>query len=230
MTSSQVTGLPASLAVVTGASQGIGLGLVRQLAGPDRDVLAVCRGVSPQLAELPVEICPDTDITDPLAPERIRAQVAGRSIDTLIHNAGIFLRDEIETATADTIRQQMEVNAIAPVLLTQALLPLLATGARIALVSSGLSSLGGAEFGGHYGYRMSKAALNAFGVALAQDLRSQEMSVLIAHPGVVQTQMTNQQGEVDARTAAHQILQRLAELTPTSSGQFLHRDGTTTPW
>jgi hypothetical protein len=132
MVSSQVIGPPGSLAVVTGASQGIGLELVKQLVGPDRNVLAVCRRVSPALAELRVEICPDTDITDPLAPERIMAHVAGRSIDTIIHNAGIFLRDEIATATADTIRRQMEVNAIAPVLISQALLPSLGTGARLA--------------------------------------------------------------------------------------------------
>jgi NAD(P)-dependent dehydrogenase (short-subunit alcohol dehydrogenase family) len=55
-------------------------------------------------------------------------------------------------------------------LLTRALLPRLRSGAKVALVSSRTGSIGDNGSGGYYGYRMSKAALNAAGVSLAHDI------------------------------------------------------------
>ncbi len=84
--------------------------------------------------------------------------------------------------------------------------------------------------GGYYGYRMSKAALNAAGRSLAHDLAPRGVAVAILHPGFVQTPMTGGRGDVDAATAARNLLARIDELTPATSGRFLHANGAPLPW
>ena len=84
--------------------------------------------------------------------------------------------------------------------------------------------------GGYYGYRMSKAALNAAGVSLAQDLKPKGIAVGLFHPGFVQTEMVNGNGDIDADTAAGQLYERIAELALNNTGQFFHANGDKIPW
>lgn len=100
----------------------------------------------------------------------------------------------------------------------------------VALVSSRMGSIGDNGSGGFYGYRMSKAALNAAGVSLAHDLKPAGISVVILHPGAVRTDMTGGQGAIDTDAAAHGLLQRIDELELQATGRFLHENGTVLPW
>ena len=84
--------------------------------------------------------------------------------------------------------------------------------------------------GGYYGYRMSKAALNAAGRSLATTSRHAAWRSCMLHPGFVQTPMTGGRGDVDAATAARDLLARIDELTPANSGSFLHANGSSLPW
>ena len=84
--------------------------------------------------------------------------------------------------------------------------------------------------GGYYGYRMSKAALNAAGVSLAIDLKGRGVAVAILHPGAVRTEMTGGAGMIDADEAVRGILRRIDELTLDGSGRFLHQNGQPLPW
>ena len=84
--------------------------------------------------------------------------------------------------------------------------------------------------GGSYGYRMSKAALNAAGVSLAVDLRPRGVAVAILHPGFVRTEMTGGAGNVDAAEAAKMLLGRIDALTLETTGRFQHANGETLPW
>jgi NAD(P)-dependent dehydrogenase (short-subunit alcohol dehydrogenase family) len=103
-------------------------------------------------------------------------------------------------------------------------------GSKLALVSSRMGSIGDNGSGGYYGYRMSKAALNAAGKSLAHDLRALGIAVVILHPGAVRTGMTGGHGAVDADDAAGGLLRRIDELAIETTGRFLHGDGTELPW
>ena len=128
------------------------------------------------------------------------------------------------------MRAQLELNAIAPLFLTRALAPRLHAGAKVALITSRMGSIGDNGSGRYYGYRMSKAALNAAGVSLAHDLEPRGIAVVMLHPGSVRTGMTGGHGEIEADVAVRGLLQRIDELTLETTGRFLHQNGEVLPW
>ncbi|MBM3394912.1 MAG: SDR family NAD(P)-dependent oxidoreductase, partial [Betaproteobacteria bacterium] len=84
--------------------------------------------------------------------------------------------------------------------------------------------------GSHYGYRMSKAALNAAGVSLARDLAPRGVAVVVLHPGAVRTEMTGGQGLLEADESAVGLLERIDELQIETSGRFVRYNGEGLPW
>jgi len=106
----------------------------------------------------------------------------------------------------------------------------LKAGAKIALVTSRMGSIADNDSGGSYGYRMSKAALNAAGVSLARDLQARGIAVAILHPGYVRTDMTGHSGLIDVDEAVNGLLERIDELNLDNSGSFWHRNGELLPW
>jgi NAD(P)-dependent dehydrogenase (short-subunit alcohol dehydrogenase family) len=220
------------IAVVTGANRGIGLALVRQLRarGASLQVAAVCRHSSAELDGLGVRVESGIDLTAPGAPATLAARFAPDEIQLLIHNAGVLIEDARDAVKADDIRAQFETNAVAPLLITQALTPRLVHGAKVALITSRMGSIGDNASGGYYGYRMSKAALNAAGVSMARDLAPRGIAVAILHPGAVRTGMTGGQGRLTPDESAMGLLRRIDELRIETSGRFMHQDGTPLPW
>jgi NAD(P)-dependent dehydrogenase (short-subunit alcohol dehydrogenase family) len=81
-----------------------------------------------------------------------------------------------------------------------------------------------------YGYRMSKAALNAAVKSLAHDLMPLGVAVAILHPGYVKTQMTGGHGNVSPDDAAGDLLTRIDQLSLETSGTFWHANGEILPW
>jgi NAD(P)-dependent dehydrogenase (short-subunit alcohol dehydrogenase family) len=77
---------------------------------------------------------------------------------------------------------------------------------------------------------MSKAALNAAGRSMAHDLAPRGVSVVMLHPGFVQTPLTGGRGDLDAATAARNLIARIDELTAATSGSFRHANGSALPW
>jgi NAD(P)-dependent dehydrogenase (short-subunit alcohol dehydrogenase family) len=219
-----------ALAVVTGANRGIGLELVRQLAGRGSAVVAVCRRRSPELDALGVRVEDDCDITRPEVWSALAQRLATEQVDLLVHNAGMLVADRLVDVRPDGVRAQFELNALAPLFLTRALLPRMRAGAKVALVTSRMGSMGDNGSGGQYGYRMSKAALNAAGVSLAMDLKPRGIAVVILHPGPVRTGMTGGHGSIDADEAVRGLLRRIDELGLETTGRFLHQNGETLPW
>jgi len=222
-----------STALITGAAGGIGRELARQLAARGTTVIAVCRKPSADLARLPVRVEAGIDLATDAGCAALAARVAGVPLDLVIHNAGVLTHepfDALDDAAVARIRLQFEVNALAPLRLTARLAPQLERGAKVALITSRMGSIADNSSGGYYGYRMSKAALNAAGRSLAHDLAPRGVTVAILHPGFVQTPMTGGRGDVDAATAASNLLARIDELTPATSGSFLHANGSPLPW
>lgn len=218
------------VAVVTGANRGIGLALVRQLRARGMSVVAVCRCSSSDLDRLGVRIESGIDLASPEARVELAARFAHDEINLLIHNAGLLIEDTLSSVRADDVRAQLEINALAPLFLTQALTPLLAHGAKVALITSRMGSIGDNTSGGYYGYRMSKAALNAAGVSMARDFAPRGVSVVILHPGAVRTGMTGGQGILEPDESASGLLRRIDELRLETTGRFLHQNGDILPW
>jgi NAD(P)-dependent dehydrogenase (short-subunit alcohol dehydrogenase family) len=221
------------VAVVTGANRGIGLALVALLRSRGAAVVAVCRQTSPALEALEalgVRVERGIDLADPQAGPGLAARLARDDIDLLVHNAGIGRFASLDTTTPEDVWAQFQVNAVAPLFLTRALLPRLRPGAKVALVSSRMGSIGDNGSGGFYGYRMSKAALNAAGVSLAHDLEPRGIAVVILHPGAVRTGMTGGEGALDPDESAAGLLRRIDELELGTTGRFLHVNGDALPW
>ena len=220
-------------ALITGAAGGIGRELARQLAERGATVIATCRKSSADLAVLPVRVEEGIDIATDAGRAALAARLVGVPLDLVIHNAGVLTEESIGSLDADAaarIRRQFEVNALAPLHLAALLAPQLARGAKLVLITSRMGSIADNTSGGYYGYRMSKAALNAAGRSLAIDLAPRGVMVAMLHPGFVQTPMTGGRGDVDAATAARNLLARIDELTPAASGSFLHANGSPLPW
>lgn len=217
--------------LVTGAARGIGLELCRQLHGRGDTVWATCREASDELRALGgVRRIEGIDVTAPDAEERLTRALEGTKLDLVVHNAGMLAISGLDNLDVDGVRKQLEVNAIAPLRLTRALLGNLGTGSKVALITSRMGSIGDNTSGGAYGYGMSKAALNAAGVSLAIDLKPRGVAVVILHPGFVRTRMTGGTGGIDPDESVRGLLARIDATTLETTGRFLHTNGDSLPW
>lgn len=219
-----------AVAVVTGANRGIGLSLAEQLAERGDEVIAICRRNSKALDATGAEVFDGIDVTDAADIAKFRDRMSGRKIDMLINNAGLLHSDTLDNLDWDQVREQFEVNALAPLRLTRALVRLFARGAKVGIVTSRVGSLEDNGSGNNYGYRMSKAAVNMAGVNLSHDLRPHGVAVFLLHPGYVKTDMTHGRGYIGSKEAASGLLARLDELDITKSGSFWHAEGYELPW
>lgn len=216
-------------AVVTGASKGIGLELTFRLVERGVRVHAACRRTSPELSATGANVIEDIEVTDPLAVARLAQALGVERIDILVNNAGVFHDDTLETLDPAHVRHQFEVNALGPLMITRALLALLGPGSRVAIITSRMGSVTDNATGGYYGYRMSKAAVNIAGVNLARELKDRGIIVLLLHPGMVATSMTEGQGIPVAEAVAN-LLERIDAATMADSGSFQHANGKPLPW
>ena len=216
--------------LVTGSNRGIGLELCRQYQKAGAKVFAVCRSSSAELDALQVNVLQGIDVSQADAVAKLSEQLQSEKIDILINNAGIFLLETVSDMNFDSIEQQLQVNAIAPLRVTHALMANLNEGAKVALITSRMGSIADNTSGSYYGYRMSKAALNAAGVSMANDLKPRGIAVGIYHPGYVETRMTNFNADISANESASRLLQRIDELDLKNSGGFWHSNGEVLPW
>ncbi len=216
--------------VVTGANRGIGLELCRQLQSQGHYVIAVCRSSSSELNGLGAEVIDSIDVAQASSLQVLSNKLGGRSIDVLINNAGVLSRNALGDIDYQTVMQQYQVNAVGPLMVTEALLPNLSNGAKVAIITSRMGSVSDNDSGGHYGYRMSKAAVNMAGASLAVDLKPKGIAVALLHPGYVKTDMTSHQGFVDTKHSATGLLARIEELSLDNTGSFWHADGQQLPW
>lgn len=216
--------------LITGANRGIGYALAKHLKTRGHSVVAVCRRSSPALDALGVRVETGIDVSQDSMVEELAKRLVGMSVDWVIANAGIMRGDSVDDIPLDDVREQLEVNALGPLRTVKAVLKHVSNGGKVALITSRMGSIADNGSGGYYGYRMSKAALNAAGVSLAHDLKHRNISVAILHPGFVRTDMTASHGNTDASDAAVQLLERIDALTLATSGTFWHANGEVLPW
>jgi NADP-dependent 3-hydroxy acid dehydrogenase YdfG len=175
------------LALVTGASRGIGAAVARALA-PGHNLLLGGRDTSALEAlaqELPGARPWPVDLTDSATV----AEAAGgiERLDVLVHSAGVGLLGTVAETPAATWRQQFEINVVAVAELTRLLLPALrAARGRVVLLNSGAGLTARA---GWASYAASKFALRAFADALRAEESGHGVRVTSLHPGRVDTDM-----------------------------------------
>lgn len=201
--------------MVTGASTGIGRATALRLDGAGWRVFAGFRdpadGESLR-AEGSERIVPvQLDVTEPeqvtAAAARVEEEAEG-SLDGLVNNAGVAIPGPLETIPLDDFRRQLEVNLVAYVAMTQALLPQIRRAeGRIVFVSS----IGGRiafPFGGPY--HASKFGTEAIGDVFRQELRPWGLRVAIVEPGSIDTPIwergERKATEIEARSPNTELL------------------------
>jgi NAD(P)-dependent dehydrogenase (short-subunit alcohol dehydrogenase family) len=184
------------VALVTGASSGIGRAIALALAAAGATVLAVGRDarrlndtvVEAGTARGRVEAVP-CDLTDDRAIRTLGAHLASRSeaLDVLVHAAGTIDFGLVEDAPIDQLDQMVSINLRAPYLLTQALLPLLRQSrGHIVFINS---SAGLRPSGGVAAYGATKHALRGLADALRDEVNSLGIRVTSIYPGRTSTPM-----------------------------------------
>jgi len=216
--------------LITGANRGIGLALTHEYLTQGWQVISVCRTSSGELDQSGARVISGIDVADADAVQVLVDQLQEVGIDLLINNAGIFQHEVLGDISYSQVTQQFLVNALAPLRVTEALLGYLNKNAKLAFITSRMGSIADNGSGGYYGYRMSKAALNAAAKSLSLDLKPRGIAVAILHPGYVQTAMVNFGGDISASVSAQRLSQRIAALTLENSGGFWHSNGDLLPW
>ena len=218
------------IALITGANRGIGFALTLEYLAQGWEVIAVCRASSEELNATKAKVITGIDVTKSTDLLGLTQQVADIQLDLLINNAGILHSDDLSSIDYKNVTQQFLVNAQAPLQVTEALLDRLSEGAKIAFITSRMGSIEDNTSGAYYGYRMSKAALNAAAKSLSIDLKPRGIAVAILHPGYVQTAMVNFGGDISASESAKRLSKRIAELNLQNTGGFWHSNGESLPW
>jgi NAD(P)-dependent dehydrogenase (short-subunit alcohol dehydrogenase family) len=225
------------LAVVTGASRGIGRACAEAFVDRGYRVIANARSMD-QLEELAQSIgsaggyCQPVagDVADPATADALAEAVlkSGRDCDVLLNCAGVQpLVNEIEDLPLDDWRRTLAVNLTGTFLVCRTILPLMKSAGRgrIINIASGLAKH---VQPGQAAYSAAKAAVVQFSAVAAAEAAPHGVSVLCAHPGIVDTDIVRQNFS-DARPGvASQMIERLQKLkreglliTPRQSACFL---------
>ncbi len=245
------------VALVQGASRGLGLAFVEQLLARGR-VRVVATARSPERsAQLmaraecsgPRLLCVPLDVTDESSIEAAAERIGSAfpRLDLLVNCAGLLhdaaLRPEkrLEQVDPERLRRLFDVNAIGPLLVARHFLPLLTHGDRavVANVSARVGSIEDNRIGGWYGYRASKAAQNMFTRTLAIELHRRAPAVVCValHPGTVETDLSAPfrrgvppERRFAPKRAAERLLDVIDSLGPEDSGSFLDWARKPIPW
>ncbi len=247
------------IALITGANQGVGFQLAKELVANGVTVLvgsrdfargeAAAQQIGPGAIAISIDVCDRGSID--AAAERIRKEF-GR-LDLLVNNAAIsntgipadmnivdFARaTRPSNVSIDSVRAIWETNVFGVLAVYQAMLPLLkeSADARIVNVSSGVGSLAmNADPATPYrsiygpGYAASKTALNAITLAMMIELESTGIKVNLVTPGFTKTNLNNYQGTQTVEEGSREVV-RVALLGPDGpSGTFTGWENATIPW
>lgn len=215
--------LDGQVALVTGATRGIGAQIGVQLADLGATVYAGARDTSDVSSKdlRPVELDVTVDETMSRAIDRVRTD-QGR-LDVLVNNAGIAgPRSPLHEAESADIDTTFDVNLRGPVVLTKLALPLLLarSGGRVVNVSSGMGALGEGMSGTYPAYRISKAGLNGLTTYLHGEYAGDGLLANAACPGWVRTDLGSPEAPKSPEEGADTPVW-LATFTPGStSGRF----------
>ena len=181
-----MSALRGRLAVVTGASRGIGLAVARSLAGAGARVVRVARsltrGVHDGFADYPA------DIADPAAVERLAAGVLAEAgtPDLLVNNAGVFDRMPFEQAPVAELIRQLQVNLVGAFAVTQAFIPAMRqAGQGLVITLGSVADL--TAYPENSIYSATKFGLRGLHETLAAEYRGTGLRFSLVSPGPTDT-------------------------------------------
>jgi NAD(P)-dependent dehydrogenase (short-subunit alcohol dehydrogenase family) len=212
--------------LIVGASRGIGLGFARDYAADRWEVHATTRNIGDpgDLADIAGNVSLyELDVRNKGHIAALAGALEGRSLDLLIHNAGVLRgvsRDEM-----------MAINADGPFDVLGVLLSTLERGAgkKIAILSSQMGARnGGSTPSADYG--ASKCALNDRFRETEPEWRAKGITAVVFHPGWVATDMGGRGAPVSVDESVSGMRRTIAGLSPSDSGKFLTWKGTEHPW
>jgi len=197
------------VALITGASSGIGLELARLFARDGHGVVLVARRED-RLKELAAELTHRhdvrasvivADLADPSAPPQIARRVAAAGLDVqfLVNNAGFGLAGEFARTDVTAELQMIQVNVVALTHLTKLFLPGM-VGARQGAILNVASTAGFAPGPLMAVYYATKAYVISFSAAIAEELRNSGVTVTALCPGATRTEFQERAGlDLEAR-------------------------------
>jgi short-subunit dehydrogenase len=208
------------IALITGASSGIGLAFAEELAERGFDLVLVARRVD-RLQELTekletrhgtkVSIC-DADLSEPNAPTELHRLVAGRDIGLVISNAGFSVRGPHESLDPDELTEMLTVNCHAPLHLARLFLPALKARRKGAFVMvSSIEALMGCPMSA--AYAAMKALVLHLGEGLYAEAAGSGVDILTCCPGATNTEAGVRAGVDMSQLANVQQPRDLAVLT-----------------
>lgn len=226
--------------MITGANRGIGLSFVKQYLLSGWQVTACCREPN-KAQELKVLMAKyvnlkvtELNVTDASSVAKLAQAKDMQSIDLLINNAGYYGPKGVRFGHSDVEewRRVLEVNTIAPLLLTESLYAGLKASKNpvLAFISSKVGSMEDNSSGGGYYYRSSKAALNSVVKSLSIDLKQDQIRCVALHPGWVQTEMGGPNALIDTDTSVIGMIHVIDSLELEQSGNFYDYQGQAIPW
>jgi NAD(P)-dependent dehydrogenase (short-subunit alcohol dehydrogenase family) len=220
--------------LVTGANRGLGLEFARQYAADGWHVIACCRDPkeAPELKKLKAEVHA-LDVTSQESIDQLVQALKGKPVDVLLNNAGMHgdRRSFGETDVA-LWKQIFAVNTIAPYQVLAALLENVVASVqkKVVNISSRVGSIGDGPGGGNYAYRSSKTALNMVMVNAAHELKNHGITVLLIHPGWVQTDMGGSSAPVTIEQSITGVRRIIDKATPAETGHFYDYTGRQLSW
>lgn len=205
------TDSPPKVAVVFGATGGMGQAIAARLASIGYDLLLVGRDqlkLERLRAELARErtliICGsmNTDKDIRLLGERVACGCS--SITLLVHAAGVFIRASAENTTIEQLREVWTVNALAPFLLTTALMPMLRKGqADVVFINSSIVQRPVKNLSA---YSASKNSLQSFADTLRAEFNSSGVRIVSIYPGRTATSMQQEVCAIEGRAYVPELL------------------------
>ncbi|GAA1863390.1 SDR family oxidoreductase [Pseudonocardia alni subsp. carboxydivorans] len=223
-------------ALVVGASRSLGLALAGELAERGFDVVATVRGETPEalaaLADRTGRVTVEhLDITDTGQIDALRERLGDRRIDLLFVNAGITDADvPAAQVPTEVFVEVMVTNALSPMRVVEGLAPLVPPTGTIGVMSSRQGSIGFNTRGGHEVYRASKSALNQLMRSYAARTAGDPRTLLLLHPGWVQTELGGPGARLTVAESAHGVAEVLVGHAHDGGLQFLDHTGAVVPW
>ena len=227
--------------LITGASRGIGLEMVRFGIEQNWRIFACCR--HPHQADSLLSVAKlangrvsvhVADMEDLATIQALAYELRNEAIDILINNAGVYGSDKNKFGNTDVASwlDTFQVNTIAPLKVSAALIEQLRMGDTkvIACMTSKMGSMADNGSGNSYIYRSSKAALNAVVKSMSIDLRSDGIKCVALHPGWVKTDMGGPNAEITTRESVTRLFDIMLNLEEKDSGRFIDIDGSDIPW
>ena len=200
------------VAVITGASSGIGEATARALAAYGHRVALLARRADRIQAladELDGAIAVQADVTDRdslvAAAERVRAELGGA--DILVNNAGVMLLGPFSSEQRADYRQMVEVNLLGAITATEVFLDQLRDGGGDLVNISSVA--GRTARPGNAGYAATKWGMNGWSESLRQELQP-DIRVMVIEPGAVATELTDHITHADTKQATKAYVKDLA--------------------